>query len=397
MKNAIFLAARYLLFYRWKSLLIILCLTLTGYVPILLWLVLGEFDQRIAARADSTPLVIGPPGSGVDLTLHGLYFTARPKDGVPARELQRISDSKFAHAVPLHCHFTARGFPVVGTTIDYFDLRNIDTAEGRFFGTIGDCVIGADVARDLRLVVGDKLMSDRENLIDIAGQYPLRMTIVGVLERSGTADDRAVFTDVKSSWMMLGLGHGHDDLRDETDPHKVLSREQGRVVASAAVLPYLEITPELMDSVHFHGDPDEFPLTAILAFPFDEKSETLLIGRYESPGGSRAAQAIVPKDVIRDLMKLVFQVTQLFQANMLLVGISTVCLLGLVIALSLRLRANEMETMFRLGCSRSMIFNLQAAEMMIVVAISVVCIAALVFASKSWVGQILERLIVGTT
>lgn len=397
MKNAFFLAIRYLLFYRWKSALIVLCLTLTGFVPVLLWLVLGEFDQRIAARADSTPLVIGPPGSGVDLTLHALYFTARPKDGIPARELQRVADSKFAQAVPLHCHFTARGYPVVGTTIDYFDFRNIDVAEGRFFGTIGECAIGAEVARDLKLTVGDKLMSDRENLIDIAGQYPLRMTIVGVLERSGTADDRGVFTDVKSSWMMMGLGHGHDDLRDETDPHKVLSRDDGRVVASAAVLPYLEITPELMETVHFHGDRDEFPLTAILVFPFDEKSETLLIGRYESPGGSRVAQAIVPKDVIRELMKLVFQVTQLFQANMVLVAISTACLLGLVIALSLRLRANEMETMFRLGCSRSMIFNLQVTELLVVLTISLLFILTLVFVSRAWVGQILERLIVGST
>ncbi len=397
MSHAFFLAARYLAFHRWKTALIVVCLTLTGFVPILLWLVLDEFDQRIAARAERTPLVIGPPGSGVDLTLHALYFTSRPKDPLPTRELKRVTESQLAQPVPLHCHFTARGFPIVGTTIDYFDVRQLAVEQGRLFVTLGECVVGSEVARELRLQVADKLMSDRENLVDIAGQYPLRMTVVGILARSGTADDRAVFTDLKSSWMMLGLGHGHDDLRDETDPHKVLARDSRGIVASAAVLPYLEITPELMSTVHFHGDPDEFPISAILAFPRDEKSATLLIGRYEAPGQGKSAQVIVPQKVIRELMKLVFQVTQLFHANMLLVAISTACLLGLVIALSMRLRANEMETMFRMGCSRSMIFNLQAAEMILVFALAAIFIGALVWLTKGWVGQVIERLIVGAT
>jgi putative ABC transport system permease protein len=198
-----------------------------------------------------------------------------------------------------------------------------------------------------------------------------------------------------SSWIMMGLGHGHDDLKKESDPGKIIARNENKIVASAAVLPYLEITPELADSVHFHGDQSEFPITAILAFAPDKKSETLLIGRFSDSSSTRATQILVPNDVIRELMKLVFQVSQLFNANVVLVGFSTVCLFGLVIALSLRLRATEMETMFRLGCSRTTIFSLQAAELVLVIGAASVCVVVLVLLAQSWGGQIIERLIVG--
>ncbi len=44
---------------------------------------------------------------------------------------------------------------------------------------------------DVDVVLGESIMSASENLFDIAGEYPLKMKIVGVLRPSGTPDDRA--------------------------------------------------------------------------------------------------------------------------------------------------------------------------------------------------------------
>ncbi len=395
MQGAFFLATRYVLHHRWKTTLLVGCLALTAFLPLLLWLVLTEFDLRIAARAAATPLVVGPRGSQIDLALHALYFSQGPNETIRFGEIIALQETGLAAFVPLHCRFSARGFPIVGTSVDYFDFRKLEVAQGRKFVTFGECVIGSKVAQRLQLKVNDKLMSDRENLVDIAGLYPLRMQVTGVLKETGTADDRAVFVDLKSSWIMLGLGHGHDDLKKEADPGKIIARDDNKIVASAAVLPYLEITPDLAGSVHFHGDQSEFPITAILAFAPDKKSETLLIGRFSDTALKPQTQILVPSDVIRELMKLVFQISQLFNANLILVGFSTVCLFGLVIALSLRLRANEMETMFRLGCSRTTIFSLQVAELVLVIGAASVCVLFLLLLARSWGGQIMERLIVG--
>ena len=61
----------------------------------------------------------------------------------------------------------------------------------------------------------------------------------------------------------------------------------------------------------------------------------------------------------------------------LVVGIATLLALTLVFALSLRLRQREVQTIFKLGCSRSTIARLMAAEIAIILAISGVITALL--------------------
>ena len=52
-------------------------------------------------------------------------------------------------------------------------------------------------------------MSDPLNVFDLSGTYPLKMRVVGVLEKSGSADDDAVFVDLHTEWIISGIGHGH--------------------------------------------------------------------------------------------------------------------------------------------------------------------------------------------
>jgi zinc transport system substrate-binding protein len=79
----------------------------------------------------------------------------------------------------------------------------------------------------------------------------------------------------------------------------------------------------------------------------------------------------VPKQVITETLDLVFRVKRFFDAQAMLVGVTTVLLLALVVLLSLRLRRGEMETMFKIGCARWMMFWMQATEILIVVAAGV--------------------------
>ena len=49
-------------------------------------------------------------------------------------------------------------------------------------------------------------------MYDLSAEYPLKMRVTGILAPTGTPDDLAVFTDVKTAWVIDGIGHGHDDL-----------------------------------------------------------------------------------------------------------------------------------------------------------------------------------------
>ena len=124
--------------------------------------------------------------------------------------------------------------------------------------------------------MGDQVLSSAGSAFDVAGAFPLKMPVVGVLKPTSTVDDEAVFVDVKTTWVISGLAHGHDNVNaaPEGDPG-VLKREEGNVVANATVLSYTQITPENLQSFHFHGDPDGFPVDAVLAVPTNRKSGIL--------------------------------------------------------------------------------------------------------------------------
>ena len=63
MTGTIKLAWRYIQYHKFKSLILIACLFLTVFLPIVIGLLLTEFNRKIVARADSTPAVVGATGA----------------------------------------------------------------------------------------------------------------------------------------------------------------------------------------------------------------------------------------------------------------------------------------------------------------------------------------------
>jgi putative ABC transport system permease protein len=234
---------------------------------------------------------------------------------------------------------------------------------------LGEAVLGADVAESLGLGPGDDLVSSPETLFDLAGVYPLKMRVVGVLAPSHGPDDLAVFVDIKSAWVIEGLGHGHQDLARIKDPTLVVRQQDGTTVGTAKLPLFTEITDANIDSFHFHGDPGIYPLTAVIAFPDDTRAGTLLRGRYlEDP----EHQVVQPRAVVNDLLDEVFRVKHLLDGVLAIVGSATLLAIVLVFSLSLRLRQREITTIFRLGCSRGTLARLLAAEIGLIVIASAV-------------------------
>jgi putative ABC transport system permease protein len=392
MSGPLKLAWKYILFHKLKSLILIACIVLSALLPIGIKILLWQFNEKLVSRADSTPAVIGAKGSDLDLTLNTLYFKTGSVDPIPYSEVANIRDSGLAQAIPIHAMFTARDFTVVGTSLEYFDFRGLQLESGTLFATLGDCVVGHNVAAELGIRPGDPIISDRDNIVNLAGQSPLRMRVVGVLDEAYTPDDAAVFVDLKTAWVIQGLGHGHQDVTQmDESSGKILSKTKEKVVANEGVASYLEITPENLASFHFHGDTNEFPITSIIAIADSVKNETLLQGRMDAGAGN--IQFAKPGDVIRRLMALVFRVKQVLDANAALVAVSTAMLLTLVVLLSLRLREREMETMFKLGCNRGTIVMLQVAEMGIIFAIALILLMLAVWGVWLLSGDFVESLL----
>jgi putative ABC transport system permease protein len=321
------------------------------------------YNQVMIERADTTPMMLGATGSPSELVLNALYFKGQVERRISMHEVQAIQESGLAIPVPLHIHFYAQKIPIVGTSLDYFSFRKLETASGRWPQILGEAVIGSAAADTLNLKVGDVVLTDQEKLFDISASYPLRLKIVGVLKESGGPDDLAVFTDIKTAWVIEGIGHGHEDAKEVSDPDKTLRSIGQNLVMSGALIEYNEISLENVDDYHFHGDPGSYPVSSIIVIPEDSKSATIVKARYFQ---NEAVQAVVPSKVIRDMMDIVFKVKRFFDANFTMVTVSTGLFLVLVIGLSLRIRQREFETLFKIGCAKETVFLIQVSEMVLI-------------------------------
>lgn len=395
------LAWRYVTYHRFKSLLMIACIFLASVLPLAVRMLLAQFEQQIVARADATPLVIGARGSRLDLALGSLYFESPPADTIPAAHARTIREKGWGYGIPLHLRHTATGkaqrrsarpFPIVGTTLDYFEFRNLQVAEGEMLAVLGDCLLGADVARRLQLGPGDRLASDAENILDISGSYPLNMLVRGILKPTASPDDEAVFVDLKTAWVIDDLGHGHQDAETLGEDRR-LATEGNRITTNAAISTFTEINEDNLASFHFHGDSDTFPVTALIGVPRSTKDETLMLAWFSTD--VEETQIAIPRDVVSELMAMVFQVERFFWFGAILIASSTALLLVLVVFLSLRLRQREMQTMFKLGCSRGTIAMMQAWELFLVFAVAACLVAVAVWLVGRFGQQWIQQLLIG--
>ncbi|MEL6959949.1 MAG: ABC transporter permease [Pseudomonadota bacterium] len=384
--NALYLAFAYLRYHWARSLVLVLVAALIMFVPVATQTLLSTSERALVARGEATPLLLGSRGSQLDLTMAALYFSDERPEPVAMREVEAVWDSGLGVPIPVHTAFSSSGFRIVGTTLDYFDFRSLDPAEGRGLSVLGDAVIGADVAEALGKGVGDTLVSAPENLFDLDGVYPLEMPIVGVLAPTNTPDDQAIFVDIKTAWVIQGIGHGHEDVVTAAEV-----ADGTAALSNAAVVQYQRITDDNIDSFHFHGSQDEFPASAVIVVPNDTRAATILKGRYLD--GELPTQLVEPAGVIQGLVDRIFRIKSLLDVVTAIIAVAAVAAVGLALFLSYRLRARELTTAVKLGAQKGMVLRLLAAETvtLLLVAGSIATVAATIVSrnAETWVGWLL--------
>lgn len=392
MKQSFYLAIKYLIFYKFRTLVLVISIGLIIFLPIGLQRLITESEDQMLSRAEETPLVVGSKGSSTDLVINTLYFEQDEIEPIKLSKVTALNSTQLGYAIPILSVFKARKFPIVGTDLDYFSFRNLSLREGRNLQYVGECVIGSDVSEKLNLASGDHLISSPENFIDLAGVYPLKMKIVGVLNMSNTSDDRAVFTDLRTNWIIMGLGHGHQDLQKVNDPTLVLKRDSSKVTASSKVFMFNEINTENIESFHFHGSLEDYPITSILFVPNSLKSSTILRGRFEAKEFSE--QIAVPTIVVENLLQTIFRIKHIFNMVFMLVGLATLIIIVLIVILTLRLRKDELYTMFTIGSSRFKTIEIVGFELLLMVLFSVIIALLLYGVTGFFIEEFIQNFII---
>lgn len=392
--GVLYLGRRYLGRNRVKTALLVAAFTLVWLLPSGIALVVGKVEQQLRARALETPLLLGQAGSPLELVFNGLYFTKPAIATLPFGETEAVAADGLATVIPVYARYAAASHRIVGTTLDYFDYRGLSIREGRGLIDLGECVVGSEVAEKNGIAPGDSVISTPETLFDLAGIYPLKMRVVGVLGASGTPDDAAIFVDLKTAWIIEGLGHGHVEAEKLGEDSKLVGSSgngDGAVRLNASVVQYNEVTEENVDDFHFHGEIGDYPVTAAIVIPADAKAQALLKGRYGKAGG---LQLISPEAEMDELFATVFSVQDLVLRLLGTIGFATLAIGALVFLLSNRLRRDEFRHLLHLGADPGTLRALVAFEAAFVI-VSSCLLAAAGLAILQAIAPILVRQLLG--
>lgn len=162
--------------------------------------------QTFTESVSGVDLVIGARTSAVQLMLYSVFRIGEASNNIGWRSFKDIqSHPMVAWAIPLSLGDSHHGFPVLGTSLAYFEHFRYGKSQpllfvnGKRFDGLFDAVLGAEVAQQLNYRLGDKItlnhgMSD----VSLAEHTDKPFTVVGILERTGTPVDRTVHISLEA-------------------------------------------------------------------------------------------------------------------------------------------------------------------------------------------------------
>ena len=343
--QALWLASKALLFYRKRTLLLFFSLFLALFLPLGLTHLTQNYTQLQRQRAIQTDLIVGGQGNRYDLVLASLYFQNHTLNDLPYRLVDEWNQSNLAIPIPLHLKWSARSVPLVGTSPEYYEYRNLILQQGYFPYRLGEVALGSRAADQLQVKIGDQIMSDQLDLYDLSAQYPTPLKVVGILKVTQSPDDHAGFISLKTAWLIEGIGHGHQKVKDQAQASLVLDQDR-------------------LSRVHFHGDPQNFPISALILNPHSTKAKSLIQVRQST---KQEWKVYIPLTVMNHLLNLILKIQSFFSLlfGVLLVG--TLLLAFFVMQLSFKMRSQEWLTFQVIGLSSLSIFKLKWMEGLLII------------------------------
>lgn len=356
--------------------------------------------MHLLVSADSSPLTS---------VLNGIFYAHPPARPILWSRYREIaSDPRVAgdpsdrsvapgFAIPNQQGDSYEGYPTLATTPEFFTRfepggdRLWAFAEGRPFDKNWEAVLGAAVARASGLKLGDTIFlthgrSDaarrqratpdggppapgpssaheeaHEDGAEVHTDFPY--SVVGILEPTGSGHDRAVITNLESSWII----HGSERLEQESGSHRKASPED---LTDAD----RKITGVYVRCVTRPGSDASAVMPSVAAELRKDPSITVAD----------------PTSEIKKLFRIVGNVNQILLAMAGVVMISSGIAIMLALYNSMEQRRRQIAVLRVLGCSRPRIFSLILTESAVLGLLGAAIGLALAFAGVEVVAAILK-------
>ena len=195
-----------------KIILVVLSIVISAAVGILSYNISAQVEDGIISTTEYYDTIIGPAGSETDLAMSTMFFTGSITETIPYEHYEALAnDPRVNLAVPFAMGDNFNGAKIIGTSVDF--LASKDIGQGRGFDGEFEAVVGYEVARANGLKVGDKIVTSH-GVSEGGHEHTINpLTVVGILEKTNTAYDNVVFTEVETIWHI----HGHGEHTEEHD------------------------------------------------------------------------------------------------------------------------------------------------------------------------------------
>ncbi|MFZ9915989.1 MAG: ABC transporter permease, partial [Phycisphaerales bacterium] len=239
--------------------------------------------------------------------------------------------------------------------------------EGRAFERDFEIVIGSGVARETGLRLGAKIVlthgsgKSREGVDEHAHEHrEYLFEVVGILAPTGSPHDRALFSNLESSWIL----HAHDRF-ERQGQHKTVTRDD--LVAE-----------------------DRVVTGVLLRLPSREASAAppALVSQYDRLRRDGSITAALPSNEVQRLFDIVASIDVLFVAMAAATLVSSGVAILLSMVNSMAERRRQVAILRVLGASRGRIFMLVLTESTLIglagAALGIATCAVVLFAATKW-------------
>lgn len=236
-------ALRHMAVRRTKLMMTCLSIVVTACVALLAYNISTQISEGIIRTASSFDIIIGPSGSSTQLAMNTMFFTDKPLGTIPYALVEEIQNSGLASAVvPFSMGDSYNDAPIVGTTPALLEGKSLSS--GEMFANVCEAVVGYDVAKKYNLHVGSSLITSHGLSGSGSDHAESPLTVTGILSRTHTAYDNAVFTPCETIWAL----HDHEDEHEESGEHDEDKTVCAVLVRSKSIADYSALTAAYSDN-----------------------------------------------------------------------------------------------------------------------------------------------------
>ena len=306
------------------------------------------FNQSISG----VDAIIGPRSSSLELVLYTVFHLGRPTNNITTKTINDVKQrSDISWLVPIALGDSHRGYRVIATEPNYFqhirygNNQPLTFSKGAPFTELSEATLGSDVAEKLNYSVGSEIQITHGSIESIGSKHDdFSFTVTGVLNKTGTPIDQAIFLDLKG-YELLHLGW-----------------KSGKKVFSLEDIDLSSLPPDALN-----------PKTVTAAFVGLKSKLTIFnFSKNIREYTEEAISAVIPGIALSELWSIVGLVDKGFQLlSWIIIAISLIAMVTLIIA-SLDNRKQEMTIYRANGASPKFLAAMVVYESLVIGLVAII-------------------------